>query len=224
MDPQVESPVWMNAVAAVIFFGGLIVFVYFRHVRKLNSFEGFAGRRGMRFYEFGTPGMAPLDGTMLAGMAEKAFDVGFTVEGKIDGLNATIFEAYFSLHDGPRSKMYHYPVTVIELQSKDLDLPKFTARPETLFQKAAALAGGQDINISAQREFSKRYRLMGEDEAALRKLFDGPAAKHLVEHGGLIVEGHGDRVIFWKPRKLLKPKALDKALEDAVGFVGCLRG
>src|SRR2546422_3151571 len=49
-------------------------------------------------------------------------------------------------------------------------LPTFMLTPEDLRAKLAVLFGGQDVDFDDSPEFSRRYRLRGTDEDAVRAL------------------------------------------------------
>lgn len=50
-------------------------------------------------------------------------------------------------------------------------LPRFRLGPETVLDKIVSAVGGQDIDIEEFPAFSKAYRLRGEDEDEVRRLF-----------------------------------------------------
>ena len=105
-------------------------------------------------------------------------------------------------------------------------MPGFSARPEGLSDKvAAAMFGGQDIDFDSSPEFSKAYRVQGEDEAAIRDFFSVGGTQYLAARPGWVVEAKGDWLIAYRPGKwVLGAAALKEFVWDAQGLYGALLG
>jgi len=72
--------------------------------------------------------------------------------------------------------------------------------------------GGQDIDFPEDPEFSRRYRLRGTDENAVRELFHVGVRQHLAGDGGWSIEGDGDWVLVFRGDRRVAP-------DDLVDFV-----
>lgn len=108
--------------------------------------------------------------------------------------------------------------TVIWFRSPQLSLPGFVMRPEHVFHKIGSAFGYQDIDFESDRaadEFSKKYLLRGGDESAIRSLFEGRVLDFFATHPGKpVVEGRGDRLILYRPKKLIRPENISVFLEE----------
>lgn len=79
-------------------------------------------------------------------------------------------------------------------------VPAFRICPEGLVDRIAAAFGGQDIDFTDHPEFSKLYRLRGEDEAAVRAAFSPAVIAAFVARPGLsLVAKKGHLVLFTPP-------------------------
>jgi hypothetical protein len=94
-------------------------------------------------------------------------------------------------------------MTLLLLESEELDLPAFVARPESLFQKLGSVLGGADINFPEHPEFSRKYLLRGEDEEQIRQLMTDEVIRAFERHTGIgitgiSVEGRGRRLLVYR--------------------------
>jgi len=96
---------------------------------------------------------------------------------------------------------YH---TVCVLQSESLDVPHFYLRPENaLLDAIGSLLGGQDIDFNQDAAFSAAYVLQGDDEAAIRELFDADVRDYFARRAsdGFQFEARGDTLAFRTQRR-----------------------
>lgn len=86
--------------------------------------------------------------------------------------------------DGGSSK-YTYRAAYVELDDKTN--PQFNLKPEKLLQKAKQLLF-DDIDFEEHPTFSSSYSLEGEDEKAIRRLFNRNVMDFLVKNKGYCIE------------------------------------
>lgn len=84
-------------------------------------------------------------------------------------IHAAIFEYFYTV--GHHSNTETYGQTIILFYDPSLSLPRFSLRSEHLIDKIANQIGFRDINFPESPQFSQRYRLHGENEGAVRRLF-----------------------------------------------------
>jgi len=89
--------------------------------------------------------------------------------------------------------------SVVALTTPGLDLPRFTCEPEHFFHAIGEMFGMQDIDIDHRPEFSKQRRLTGEDEAAVRELFDRDrVVEFCLANPKMTFEGQGNRLVAYE--------------------------
>ena len=86
------------------------------------------------------------------------------------------------------------------------------------FDKIGSAFGGQDIDFDENSEFSRRHRLRGEDEVAVRSLFGPALRQHLAMDPGWSLEGAGEWLIAYRKRKRVAPDELATFAEHARRF------
>jgi len=135
----------------------------------------------------------------------------FLLEGRQDGREAAVFDYTIGAGKSARTQ------TVVTLRADGRSLPSFLLTPETFVDKLAATMGGQDLDFEDDAEFSKAYRLRG-DEGAIRQHF-GPAVRarlrDLALPFRLHVEAWGERLSIWIPGVVLKPEQVQDRLRLA---------
>jgi hypothetical protein len=109
---------------------------------------------------------------------------------------------------------YAQSVAAIRLQSKVL--PQFEMCPETLLHKIGALAGMRDIDFESHSEFSKRYRLRGKSERAVREAFTFEVLGYFDRSPGWSLEANGEWLLCYRHDRQVSPDELDAFLEEAL--------
>lgn len=104
--------------------------------------------------------------------------------------------------------------TVFLVKRADFALPSFSLGPENILHGFVELLGMQDINFDSSPGFSKRYFLQGSDETAVRALFTGQSLSFFENHPGWNVEGQGDALLVYRPRKCVAPGDMPRFIED----------
>ena len=97
--------------------------------------------------------------------------------------------------------------------SPDLSLPSFELRPEHMFHKIGQALGYQDIDFDSHPTFSKQFLLRGPNEAAIRDFFTPELLEFFESHPGVSVEAAGDRMIFYRASKRIKPEDVRSFME-----------
>lgn len=113
-----------------------------------------------------------------------------------DDFDVQIFD-YSYVTGAGRSRQTHNQ-TMVVVQG-ELGLPKLEMSPEGFWDRVAAALGGQDIDFASSPEFSRLYRLRGEDEEQIRRVF-GPELRSFFErHPDLSVQAEGHAFTVFHP-------------------------
>lgn len=100
-------------------------------------------------------------------------------------------------------------------------LPRFALAPKGFWPRLAGAAGAADIEIAARPDFSRLYSLRGEDEGAVRRLFESPAlAAFFGSREDLCAEGEADRLVLYRHGVTLPPEDLRPFVEETLEAVG----
>ena len=93
-------------------------------------------------------------------------------------------------------------------------LPVFELRPEHFLDKLGSALGFKDINFESNPEFSKRYKLQGADETAVRELFHSGRLTFFEQQKGWSVDGAGEWLAVYRQVTCVAPGKLRTFLEE----------
>jgi hypothetical protein len=120
-----------------------------------------------------------------------------------DGATMTIAD-----RAGGRRKRVHAE-TLAVYESPRVVVPAFALRPESALDRITATFGSQDIDFADHPDFSSRYLLRGDDEAAVRRVFTPDVLRDLERHPLCVLAGSGGRLAYLEPNYPVWPGALD---------------
>ncbi len=116
--------------------------------------------------------------------------------------------------------------TICILREQSLQLTHCFLRPQVaFFDFLGRMFGGQDINFDEDPAFSGAYVLQGENEAAVRELFDGPIRSWFANQRGrnFHFEAIGDTLMFHTGKRV-DPGQIRPLMEQAVQIKNLLAG
>jgi hypothetical protein len=120
--------------------------------------------------------------------------------GEASGIKAAVFDFVYVTGTG-KSRHSHYQ-TVVYLEPPDLHLPYFSLRPENFIHK---LMGYQDIDFGQRPEFSKWYLLRGQDEPAIRQIFNDRLLAFYEMYNGTCTDAGGNQLLMFRAGERLQP-------------------
>ena len=130
------------------------------------------------------------------------------VSNDINSLN--LFDIEFSEGEFIAKKVIRTSMFHIELEN---DIPTFTLDQEGFLEKVYAFAGFKDIPIQNHNDFSKRFYLLGEDEAAITSFFTDELVMFFESNPYYHIESNGKNLIIFGKERLASVKEI-KALID----------
>jgi hypothetical protein len=104
--------------------------------------------------------------------------------------------------------------------------PPFMLVPENLLWHIAEKLGYSDIDIDGAPDFSRRFFLHGQDEAAVRALFKPEvtqAFEQLDAKTQWYVSGSGQWLVFSRPGRRIRPQQIRELMQTAEPIVSAFR-
>ncbi|MEL0455346.1 SulP family inorganic anion transporter [Flavobacteriaceae bacterium SZ-1-7] len=92
-------------------------------------------------------------------------------------------------------------------------IPKFTLDREGLLEKVSALAGFKDIPIEKHEDFSRRFYLLGENEARIAEFFNDDVTHFFESNPYYHIESNGEALLIFGRERLASIKEI-KSLFD----------
>jgi hypothetical protein len=200
---------WVVIIGLVLFFVGLVAFMFYRDRKRSDKIQAVATRLGFTFRRKPTDAdKALIVGCHIANSGHGHITSNVLEAAQSDELKMTLFDHVYTIGYGKSSQQYNQTVT--RMQSPVLNLPSFVLFPESFFSKIGKLFGGTDINFPEAPQFSKKYILRGPDEAAIRALFT-PAVLQFFEgqERPLTIDAAGDTLFAHRTSRRAKPEELE---------------
>lgn len=173
--------------AVLVFFG---VAAWLAHKRR-KELEAFAAANGFIF----DPHAGALDGLEDSGLpffrrwsSTKSNLLRTSGPG---GGEMLFFDYSYSTGHGKRRRNRRFAAAIMEVSA---GIPSFELRPENFLDSLIEMAGFKDIDLPQFPGFSRAYRLTGDDQDGLSKLFSSGPAAFLEGRRGLIMNGGGRRL------------------------------
>ena len=134
---------------------------------------------------------------------------------QVDSLGVTFCDYRYTTGQGKNTKIFQQ--TVVLFHSPSINVPTFEIKPEGWFSRLGEMLGGQDIDFADSPEFSKKYVLTGNDEAAIRTFLRPDTLQLLAGLKNLCLEVRPGSVMFWFDRRRISPLEFNTAFEQAFG-------
>jgi len=134
------------------------------------------------------------------------------MEGEANKVELAIFDYQYTTHGGQHPQTHRQ--SLLFIRSPKLNLPDFSLRPENVFHKIGSAFGDKDIDFETHPIFSKSYLLRGDNEAAIRGLFNNELLNFIQSQQKISIEGSSDQLIFYRHKNRVKPEEVESFMEE----------
>jgi len=141
-------------------------------------------------------------------------------DGASEHFNMKMFDYQYNVGGGKSSSTYNQTVMLIEFNQ--LELPTFKMKPENFFHRVSNAFGMQDIDFEDYPEFSKQYLLQGQNEAAIRQVFNAELLLFFTVHKGLCLETDNNKLLIYRHGKRISPEEIRSFLEKNLALANIL--
>ena len=201
---------------------GAIVYAAHKYEQaRTERFQEVAEDLGLEFFPTGDPAVQEAIGHLRLFNQGHGRRTQNMLSGQTDDIEIAIFGYRFITGGGKNQQTHHQ--SVISFQSPNLSLPEFELRPEHFFHKIGQAFGYKDIDFDSHPIFSKRFLLRGPDEAAIREFFKPELLEFFESHQGVSLEATGDRLIYYRARKRIKPEEVRSFMEEGFGVYAVMK-
>ena len=205
----------------VLVFVAVFVFIFlFQRKRERERTEALQAAAAQFHWNFAAT--APLN--MIAGLENFAlFNSGHGKEiknfmyGEASGIKAAVFDYVYVTGSG-KSRQVHNQ-SVVYLEPGNLRVPYFSLRPENFLHKIITAFGYQDIDFGQRPEFSRSYLLRGQDEPAIRQVFNDRLLSFYEGYGGTCTDAGGNQLILFRAGYRFEPHEIQSYLALALNLL-----
>jgi len=108
--------------------------------------------------------------------------------------------------------------TVVLCRCSRMILPQFFLRLRRVIPAEGTLQANLGEEVLMPPEFSKTYCLMGVDRESVREVFSPEVVAHFLQRGDRHAAGMGNRLIVYRPGRLLSPKRVEPFVDEVVAL------
>lgn len=112
-----------------------------------------------------------------------------------------LYLADLHYYEGAYTARQHLHSTMVDLLLPQ-DIPAFVLNRENLLDRVVRFSAMREINFELHPDFSRRFKLQGEDEAAIRSFFDRDLIAFLEENYPYHVESNGKGLLIFARERL----------------------
>ncbi len=205
--PLAASVVLVILICVVVWLG----YTFLTGHRRTTALRPVAKQLGFEFY----PGTRPDPPSFPLLPGGRTRVIANVMQGSYSGARVTIFDHQY--YAGSYRTRTSYRQTMICLESQRTVLPRFALRskrglrqPPRPFNRPP-----QEIVLEDAPEFSRHYRLRGEDPQTVPAVFSARVRQFFEANPGIDVEATQDLLLVYRPKKRIKPDQLRDALTEA---------
>ena len=196
-----------------IFFVGLLIMIFWRKGKKrTEQLALISAELKLNFFPKGSTSLferlKPFH-LFSQGWSRKIKNL---MEGEANKVELAIFDYQYTTHGGQHPQTHRQ--SLLFIRSPKLNLPDFSLRPENVFHKIGSAFGDKDIDFETHPIFSKSYLLRGDNEAAIRGLFNNKLLNFIQSQQKISIEGSGNQMIFYRHRNRIKPEEVESFMEE----------
>ena len=202
---------------------GLIYFSYVQAKKRTAAMAQVAASLEMTFseerykpVELGLAGM----NLFKRGRSQKINNL---MRGDFADTDCMLFDYRYTTGSGKNSTTHNQ--TVVAFRIAGASLPQFTCKPEHFFHKFADMFGYEDIDFDEYPRFSKAYRLNGDDEAAVRNIFNVSVIELLetaIDGRPWSVDGAGEWLVIYRAGMRVKTEDCSQFILDCTTLLNAM--
>ena len=206
-------------ITAVILVVGFLGFIFWRMEKKrTEQFALISAKLKLNFFPKGSSSLFERLKTFHLFSKGRSRKIKNLMEGEANKVELAIFDYQYTTGGGEHSHTYRQ--TILFFRSPKLYLPDFSLRPENVFHKIGGAFGYKDIDFETHPIFSKSYLLRGDNEAAIRGLFNNKLLNFIQSQQKISIEGSGDQLIFYRNKNRVKPEEVESFMEEGFQVFG----
>ena len=196
-----------------IFFVGLLILIFWRKGKKrTEQFALISAELKLNFFPKGSTSLFERLKPFHLFSKGRSRKIKNLMEGEANKVELAIFDYQYTTHGGQHPQTHRQ--SLLFIRSPKLNLPDFSLRPENVFHKIGSAFGDKDIDFETHPIFSKSYLLRGDNEAAIRGLFNNELLNFIQSQQKISIEGSGDQLIFYRNKNRVKPEEVESFMEE----------
>jgi hypothetical protein len=216
-----------NPIIFFIFIGAIVVVIAIQYFvskylrrKRAEQLEQVANEFGLEYSEAGgddfTGALGPFN-LFTNGRAKKVLNL---IQGTNEDRALSIFDYQYTTGAGKSQRTWR--TTVLSVRSDGPEMPQFLLRKKTAWDSVRNWFRGKEIEFEGHPNFSRFYRLIGENEPAIRELFNDSVLEYCERNHDLQIEGAGQTLLYYRLGKKVRPDKIGEFLAGGLEFMSLL--
>jgi hypothetical protein len=152
------------------------------------------------------------------GRAKKVLNL---IQGTNEDRALAIFDYQYVTGGGKSQRTWR--TTVLSVRSDGPEVPQFLLRKKTVWDSVRNWFRGKEIEFEGHPYFSRFYLLIGENEPAIRELFNDGVLEYCERNHDLQIEGAGQTLLYYRLGKKVRPDKIGEFLAGGLEFMSLLK-
>lgn len=200
--------------------GFVSLFAWLSERKRRTKMAETAEALGLEYFPHGHSALtSQLNGFSLFGQG-RLRKLTKVILGTTDDVQIAIFDYQYTTGGGKNAQTHKQTVTSVH--SAEIKAPSFVLRPESIFSRMGGLLGFKDIDFDSHPRFSKMFVLKGSDSMAIREFFNPAMLSFFEEQKGICLEARPGMLMFYWPRKRVRPDDIRDSLAKAYEVYGLI--
>jgi hypothetical protein len=203
---------WLPVITALVIAGGAITFARLREQRQTEGLRDAAAALGLRFEGRG-PSLRELPfGRLFRPRGPFRRGVRRSIRGRLDGIELWFFEYPEVRSTGKTTHVQQVPAVAFPLEGARI--PVLHLRPERFMDRVIQNFGRSDIDFDNHPDFSRAYVVRGDEEDAVRRIFNPETVYFFERNRGWMVDA-ADGWLLVRRRRRVPSQELHEFLRNA---------
>ncbi len=130
------------------------------------------------------------------------------------------FDYSYVTGHGKHARTHRFTPAYFEF--REAVFPRFELRPETFLDKLGEMIGFADIDVADSPDFSKRYRLTGQDKDAVLAFFGPQTVNFFEQHPGWRAQASGAGIVIFGRECLIPANVYREYMEECKDLVSAI--
>jgi len=133
-----------------------------------------------------------------------------------------VFDFSYTTGHGKQKRTHLFSIAMCS--SSNLSIPNLSIGPETWQSRIAEFVGYRDIDVEEDPQFSKRFRIQGNDPLAIRNFLTPERRAAITKFPNQLLAGQSDTLLVIRKYGRLKPENVREMMTEALQVTNAMRG
>ena len=196
---------------------GLVAFLRKQKQKRIRNLQMFAAQNGWQSISNADVNFFQNSNYYRLFAAGRNKNIAGLMHRQYGGGQVFLFDYEYTTGSGKSTKVHTQ--TVVAYHSPHLNLPYFSLYPESFLSFIGEAFGYNDIDFASHPHFSKRYKLSGGDERAVRQTFHPQMLSYFDQLPTVNIDGGGNFIFVYESNKTAPSENLNWFIGERIKYL-----